>query len=65
VIIKAGELVDHITEAAQRHGCRPTTDVLVRIGTLGAEYRINCLKGVRDQRGSHLLIELCAVPENG
>jgi hypothetical protein len=65
VITKTGELIEHITVAAQKHGCKPTTEVRVRIGTLGAEYRINCLKGVSDRRGSHLLIELCAVPENG
>lgn len=47
------------------HGCKPTTDIHVRIGSLGPEYRINMLKGVQDDRGFHLLIELCVVPENG
>jgi hypothetical protein len=65
MIAKAGELVDHIKEAAMHHGCAPTTDVRVRIGTLGPEYRINHLMGVDDARGFHLLIELCAVPESG
>jgi hypothetical protein len=64
VITKAGELVDHITEAAMKHGCRPTTEVIVRIGTIGAQYRINCLKGQSDDRGTRLVIELCPVPED-
>jgi hypothetical protein len=64
VITKAGELVEHLTAAAVQ-GASPHMDVRVRVGTLGPEYRINCLKGVNnDPRGAHLLIELCPVPES-
>ena len=65
MIAKAGELIDHVIAAVEGHGCTPHTEVRVRIGTLGAEYRINVLKGVEDSRGFHLLMELCAVPESG
>lgn len=65
MIVKVGDLVEHITAAVEQHGCKRTTDIIVRIGNLGAEYRIDMLKGMEDQRGFHLLIQLCAVPENG
>jgi hypothetical protein len=66
MILKAGELADHLAAAASQ-GCTPHHDVRVRVGTIqGApEYRINQLKGVNDPRGAYLLIELCAVPESG
>jgi hypothetical protein len=60
-IEKVGQLVEYVTAAAEQ-GCSPQTDLLVRIGTLGPEYRIACVKGMRDERGSHLLLELQPTP---
>jgi hypothetical protein len=64
MITKAGQLVEHLTAAAEQ-GCTPHMDVRVRIGTVGPVYRISQLKGVNgDPRGPFLLLELCAIPES-
>jgi hypothetical protein len=64
MIRKAGELVEYIKAAVAGHGATPHTDVRVRVGTLGPVYRISNLKGVKDQRGVSLLLELDPVPES-
>ena len=63
MIKKAGELVDYIKAAVEGHGATPHTEVRVRVGTLGPVHRIASLKGVRDQRGVSLLLELDPIPE--
>jgi hypothetical protein len=63
MITKLGELIAYIKSAAQQYGANSHTDVMVRIGTLGPIYQINNLKGVRDQRGAYLLLELNPIPE--
>jgi hypothetical protein len=63
MILKAGELVDYIIEAVQQHGATQQTELRVRVGTLGPVYLINNLKGVSDQRGFSLLLELSPLPE--
>lgn len=62
MITKTGELIDYIMAAAEQ-GCRPTTDVRVRIGSLGPEYTIKQVKGLGDQRGVRLILELNPVPD--
>ena len=62
MIDNAGQLVDYIKEAVESHGATPLTEVRVRIGTLGAEYRIHQLTAVQDQRGFSLLLQTSAVP---
>lgn len=57
-INKAGELVQHISAAAQEHGLSPLSDVFVRDGPDGILRRINHVKGFRDQRGFALILEL-------
>lgn len=64
MIRKAGELVDYIKAAVAGHGATPHTEVRVRIGTLGPVHRIANLKGVSDQRGISLLLELDPIPES-
>jgi hypothetical protein len=63
MINKVGELIDYVVEAVKEHGCKPTTDVVVRIGTLGPTYRISGMKGQRDDEGFRLVLETQAFPE--
>lgn len=64
MITKAGELVEYIKAAVAGHGATPHTEVRVRVGTLGPVHRIANLKGVSDQRGISLLLELHPIPES-
>jgi hypothetical protein len=64
MILKAGELIDHVVAAVQEHGATPHTELRVRVGTMGPVYRVQQLKGVQDERGFSLLLELSAVPES-
>lgn len=51
MINKSGELIDHMIAAVQSHGATPDTDVRVRIGKTGPEYRIHELVGSTDNNG--------------
>lgn len=65
MIRNAGELVQYIQAAVAQHGATPHTEVRVRIGKTGPEYRINGLNAVQDQRGFSLVLEGCITPETG
>ena len=58
MIDKMGALVAYLQAAATEHDATPHTDLRVRVGTLGPVYRIKELKGVRDNRGFGLVLEL-------
>ncbi len=62
MIDNAGELVDYIKAAVEGHGATPMTEVRVRIGKMGPEYRIHELTAVKDQRGFSLLLQTSIVP---
>lgn len=64
MIHNAGTLIDHVKEAVLSHGATPHTEVRIRIGSLGAEYRIDKLVGVQDGRGFSLVLQAAVVPEN-
>lgn len=63
MIRNAGELADYLKAAVQGHGATKLTEVQVRVGTLGPVHRIKELKGVKDQRGFRLMLELDPIPE--
>lgn len=63
MIRNAGELIEYITAAVQEHGATPLTEITVRIGSVGAEYRISGLQGVQDQRGFSLLLQTEVLPK--
>lgn len=64
MIKKAGELVQYLHAAAVEHGASPLSDVRVRVGPLGPFYRIEHVKGTRDQRGFSMILELNPIPES-
>lgn len=63
-IQNAGELIDYVMAAVQQHNATPHTELRVRVGSLGPVHRIKELKGVQDQRGFSLLLELESIPES-
>lgn len=63
MINNAGQLVEFISEAVKSHGATPHTEVRVRIGSLGPEYRIDQLVAVQDQRGFSLVLQAVITPE--
>jgi hypothetical protein len=63
-ITKAGQLVEYIGAAVAQAGATPFTEVRVRIGTLGATYKINRMQASEDARGLCLILETDAVPES-
>lgn len=61
-INKTGQLVDYIRAAVETAGAKPETEIRVRIGENGPEYRIEKLMGSEDQRGFRLLLQTSALP---
>lgn len=62
MIKNAGELVDHVKAAVEQHNATPMTEIRVRIGTMGPEYRIHQMVGAQDQRGLMLLLQTSSAP---
>lgn len=65
MIGNAWDLMQHVKAAVSQHGATPATEVRIRIGATGPEYRIDQLVAVQDQRGFSLVLQGCIVPELG
>lgn len=62
MINNAGELVDHVHAAVQQANATPLTEMRVRIGNIGPEYRIHQLVASQDQRGLCLILQTSIKP---